>query len=273
MLSDLKNRLGLRALSLAWRAGRFLAPERRRKWHRRLENCIFRASVTRQGRALQLYAPYRQRIWWQAGYESEMFAWLAANFPASGCAIDVCAQIGGVSVFLGLLAGTQGRVEAVEPLLENLRALQLNVAANRLSHIVRVHEACCAAREGGRWLSAEQDARALHFEDVPVPVPALTVDGLAMSNGRLDLLRLDVGGGAEMEVLQGAEMALRKYRPKILATLYPPMAAEATVFLSANSYRATDLQGQPLWAGDLLLRAGNQDVPPFHVVFLPESGY
>lgn len=270
MPSDLLNGLALRALSLAWRAGRFLPSRLRQKLHRRLENYVLSASIARAGYTMRLFAPYRQRMWWEVSYEKELFAWLAANVHKGDYALDVCANIGSISVFLGLLAGAKGRVEAVEPLLENLKSLQRNIKVNRLTHIVRVHEACCAAREGGRWLSAEQDARALHFEDVPVPVPALTVDGLAMSNGRLDLLRLDVGGGAELDVLQGAETTLRKYRPKILATLYPPMAAEATVFLSGNSYRATDLQGQPLWAGDLLLRAGNQDVPPFHVVFLPE---
>ena len=257
-----------RAFALTWRASLKLPAALRHSLHKRLEKIVLTDTVHRCGQSFRLSAAYRQRVWWADAYENALCEWLARHTQTGDYILDVGAQIGCLSVFLGLLTGPAGHVDAVEPLLDNYLLLQRNIADNQLENIVTPHEACCDAHDGGVWLSTSQDSRTLNFDDVPVPVPALTVDGLALHHGRLDLLRIDTGGN-ELQVLQGAAIALRKFRPKLIITLYPPMAAEAVAFMTARDYHATDLCGQQIWPGDLLLRAGNQDEPPFHIVFLP----
>jgi FkbM family methyltransferase len=265
---SLNNRL----VNLSWLVADNLPGSLRRRATRRVSRWQLHHRLVRHSQEFTLTTNREQQFIANDDYEAELFAWFADNLKAGDYGLDIGAHVGCFSLFMALLVGPQGRVEAVEPMPANLALLEKNIAQNGLGHVIQLHEACCAAREGGVFLnlgpSSFEASLSNDFGNGSIPVPALTIDGLALKNGRLDFVKLDVEG-AELDVLQGAETALAKFRPKLVVELHPPMAAEVPIFMQNKGYRAFALDGKELWPGDLVLRAGNQEERPFHVVFLP----
>ena len=258
-----------RIFRLVWNVARSLPSALGKRLRRRLEGVRLRRKVAA---GYWLTIPYRERACWQTDYEKKLFEWLKQNLRTGDYCIDANAHAGCFALFLGRIVGPEGHVSAIEPLPENQELLKLNVADNGLDEVIEIHEACCAAREGGSWLNLEPpDHLPPHrYDRLSFPMPALSLDGLSLKLGRLDMALLDLGG-AELEALEGATTALRKFKPKLVLRLYPPFAAEAPIFLAAQAYRPFHLSGKQWWMGDLVLRAGNPEEPPFYVVFLPEK--
>lgn len=272
MLSALPT-LNNRLVNMSWRVADSLPGGWQRRATARVSRWLLHHRLTRHDRSFLLTTNREQQFIANDDYEAPLFGWLAANLLPGAYCLDIGAHVGCFSVFMALLVGAEGRVDAVEPMPGNLALLERNINQNRLAGVIELHEACCAAREGGVWLnlgpSSFESSLSNDFGQGSIPVPALTVDGIALKNGRLDFLKLDVEG-AELDVLQGAEAALNKFRPKLVAELHPPMAAEVPVFMDKHGYRAFDVHGMERWVGDLVLQAGNREEPPFHVVFVPQ---
>jgi FkbM family methyltransferase len=267
-LPALNNRL----VNVSWLIANNLPGGLQRRATGRVSRWQLHHHLQRGGHDFRLTTNREQQFIANDDYEAPLFNWFANNLKAGDYGLDIGAHVGCFSVFMALLVGPAGRVEAIEPMPANLALLEKNVAQNSLESVVEIHAACCAAREGGVFLnlgpSSFESSLSHDFGNGTIPVPALTVDGLALKNGRLDFLKLDVEG-AELDVLQGAETALAKFRPTLIIELHPPMAAEVPVFMQQRDYRAFNLEGQEMWPGDLVLRAGNKDEQPFHAVYRP----
>jgi FkbM family methyltransferase len=268
-LPALNNRL----VNAGWLVAERLPGSLGARAQERVSHWLLHHRLQRHGHKFLLTTNRAQQFIANDDYETALFDWLAANLQPGDYCLDIGAHVGCFALYMGLLTGPEGHIDAVEPMPENLALLNDNVADNNLGQVVEIHEACCAAREGGIFLnlgpSSFEASLSNDFGNGSIPVKALTVDGMALKHGRLDFLKLDVEG-AELDVLQGAETALRKFRPKLVVELHPPMAAEVPVFLEERGYQAYDLSGHKLWTGDVVIRAGNQEETPFHVVFLPE---
>ena len=268
-LPSLNNRL----VNVSWLVADSLPGSLQRRATARVSRWQLHHKLTRHGRDFRLTTNREQQFIANDDYEAPLFKWLANNLKVGDYCLDIGAHVGCFSIFMALLVGPQGRVKAVEPMPANLSLLEKNIAQNDLENVIELHEACCAAREGGVFLnlgpSSFESSLSHDFGHGSIPVPALTVDGLALKNGKLDFIKLDVEG-AELDVLQGAETALAKFRPALVIELHPPMAAEVPLFMQQKGYGAFDLDGKELWPGDLVLRAGNKEEAPFHAVFLPE---
>ena len=268
-LPALNNRL----VNMSWLVAESLPGGLQRRATGRVSRWQLHHQLVRHGHEFRLTTNREQQFIANDDYEAPLFDWFANNLKQGAYGLDIGAHVGCFSIFMALLVGSEGRIEAIEPMPANLALLEKNIAQNDLGHVINLHEACCAAREGGVFLnlgpSSFESSLSNDFGHGSIPVPALTVDGLALKNGKLDFLKLDVEG-AELDVLQGAETALAKFRPTLVIELHPPMAAEVPVFMQQKGYRAFSLDGKELWPGDLVLRAGNKDEIPFHVVYLPE---
>jgi FkbM family methyltransferase len=147
--------------------------------------------------------------------------------PGSGV-LDIGANIGWFSLLAAKLAGSEGRVSAVEPNPMNARALEASRALNGFDQLQVIQ---AAAGEGVGILAlytsgsngvavpvgGEPD-RILSSETVPV----LALDDLI--HHRVDVVKIDVEG-AELLALRGAERLLRRDRPAIISE-FTPMAMD-----------------------------------------------
>lgn len=139
-------------------------------------------------------------------------------------AIDVGANIGVLSVAMGLAVGASGRVLAFEPQPPLFDMLERNLAAHGLPQ-VEARRAIVAERDGeGSFVEVRElpagalvnfgsfntNTRTYDSVGGMVKTPVLNIDGLGLS--RCNLIKVDVEG-AEGFVLAGAAGTLARCRP------------------------------------------------------------
>jgi FkbM family methyltransferase len=140
---------------------------------------------------------------------------------------DVGANIGFHSLrWARKIPGLQ--VYAWEPSRRVLRFLHRNVALNRLSHRVMVHQLAASDSEGTSEFYECDDSAYGGIKDThrrPViaryQVERTTIDRFVELHGitRMDVLKIDVEGH-ETEVIRGAFGSIARFRPVILAEIY-----------------------------------------------------
>jgi FkbM family methyltransferase len=139
--------------------------------------------------------------------------------PEGSTVVDVGANIGFFTLKFARWVGEQGIVIAIEPDLENFKALTAKIAAAGFERRVRLHQAAATARAGCIRLQRNElhpgDHR-ITFGAQGMMVPAVTVDDLVTEAGAqsVSLVKIDVQG-AEMLVLEGATRTLAEMRPAL----------------------------------------------------------
>jgi FkbM family methyltransferase len=126
------------------------------------------------------------------------------------------------------LVGPGGSVHAFEPSPRDRDRLLANIAGNGLTNVV-VHPEALGNRAGKAILQVSGAERPGHntmgwfaYSDTPhaysIEVGVTTLDEIAKTHGleRIDLVKIDVEG-SETAVLQGAQEALRRFRPVLVA--------------------------------------------------------
>ena len=150
--------------------------------------------------------------------------------------VDIGANIGHVSVNLGLLVGPSGFVYALEPHPINVQLLRRNLSANGYGSRSAVYEIGVSSHEGSVefFLAKESNLGALH--QTPYGVDQITVDVISLDKFFADkskphFLKMDVEG-AEIEVLDGfKKTALSSPRGlKILIEVHPTYYSEERNF-------------------------------------------
>lgn len=213
-----------------------------------------------------------QAFLWNKSYEADMFGWLSEHVKAGDHCVDVGANIGRASIFLALLVGPNGIVDAVEPIASNCALLKRNVSVNKVCDIVGVHVACCSSSAGEVSLhvgpNSFQASLLNDFGEGEVMVKTITIDSLSSRDRPINLMKIDVEG-AEAEVLKGAQLVLRNDRPKLIIEMHPPFAYEVPEILRSFGYQSYSLAGDPWSLDEVAVRASEKTGGPFHVVFLP----
>jgi FkbM family methyltransferase len=174
--------------------------------------------------------------------------------------LDVGANIGYNTVHAARLAGTRGRVVAIEPTPDNLAVLRRNVAASGLSNIV-IEPVAVGSAPGVRDLFVRGEKSAVnsfypescyaHVTDV-LRVPVVPLDNLA-SDGA-DVVKIDVEG-AELDVLEGMPRLLQRPRTALIIEWHPLLQQMA-------GYTADSLPRWLLERGWQLLAASHLSVRP-----------
>ncbi|HEY4188088.1 MAG TPA: FkbM family methyltransferase [Polyangia bacterium] len=185
--------------------------------------------------------------------------------------IDVGANVGQMTLELGVLVGAAGRVVAIEPSQGNLEYLRQHVVANGLDQRVTVVDGACADQDGGTvtFFMASPDGvssvgsghniigadpilkQTATLQVSEQHVPRVSIDGLCR---RLALepavIKIDVEG-AELLVLKGAKETLRRARPQVRMSFHPfafldPRAAtvEITALMEEVGYRIEGRQSE-----------------------------
>ncbi|MDR1741412.1 MAG: FkbM family methyltransferase [Synergistaceae bacterium] len=150
--------------------------------------------------------------------------------------LDVGANTGSFSLLPCVVPGLS--VVAFEPQRRCWEILNSNIRLNGIEKSVRALRLALSDRSGSTQIKTPRDALAsglatlgekpLRFsdwvvEDVPVSTLDAEVDGLALE--RVDLIKIDTEGH-ELFVLRGAKETLRRFRPLVVAEVWPVNTAQ-----------------------------------------------
>ncbi len=164
---------------------------------------------------------------------------------------DVGANLGLFAFAAAHLAGSGGKVIAVEPDLWLVRLLRLSARRQPASSApVTVVPCAIAASAGLRTFCIANRSRAANFlagygssqtggEAERQTVLTMTLDWLREQVPVPDVLKIDTEG-AELEVLHGARNLFESARPVVLCEVSSERAAAVTEFLASFGYRLFD---------------------------------
>src|SRR5690554_911772 len=131
------------------------------------------------------------------------------------CVLDIGANIGYYILLESKLVGSQGKIYAVEPVLNNFNLLTKNVKLNNLAN-VSTHQLAIGDRncEAKIYVSNQANlCRMEKYEDTDIvdtqEVEVKTVDTFLKNKETPKLIRMDVEG-YEYEVLKGMSQTLKK---------------------------------------------------------------
>lgn len=180
---------------------------------------------------------HRMRLCWQADtgwvlgtYEPYVLRTLQQFLKEGDCCMDVGANLGYFTSIMAHLVGNTGEVIAFEPLPNNIRVLEENVALEGLNN-VKIEPKAVGDSNATAPLLVQGDtdftgtasiAEVYNWggERTTVPVQVVTLDryvaGLRKSPS---LLKMDVEG-AELHALRGAEALLSSIRPILLIEIH-----------------------------------------------------
>lgn len=186
-------------------------------------------AVVREGFAviLQPRVPLAWHIFFFGAYEPELRSILGAIIPPGGIAIDIGANVGWHTLLMSRLAGSAGRVFAIEANPSVYARLAKHLVLNRASNVLSMMVAA-GDREGtvAFFGPSASDPRSGdgHIEvgtslsdENSIQVRTITLDAIVEDAriNRLDAIKIDVEG-FEWPVLQGARKTVERYRPHII---------------------------------------------------------
>ena len=181
-------------------------------------------------------APQRMRVNWASHktyvfgtHEPHIMRTIQEVVRPGWTAVDVGANIGYSTLLMAACVGPQGRVIAFEPLAQNYKMLEENIALN---HHANVHaeklalmdrpgviELRTATPGAMSWVASTmvEPSQAVESESVD----AVTLDDYARQNGiaKIDFVKMDVEG-AEAVVLSGMRAILRQHKPLLLIEIH-----------------------------------------------------
>jgi FkbM family methyltransferase len=163
-------------------------------------------------------------------FKPDLQSFLSSAVKEENIFYDVGANVGFFSLLAARLVGAKGRVISFEPLPDNLVSLRENVKRNQFLNTQILPFALGATNEEqvfqvserptwGKLKSAGHDAPDKYLSDIKVPVRRL--DDLVIGGviPPPDFVKIDVEG-AEVEVIEGAQETMTRYRPTLIIELH-----------------------------------------------------
>jgi FkbM family methyltransferase len=170
-------------------------------------------------------------------WEENEISWLKSNVSAGDCCINVGANVGYFSIWLGILAGPRGSVVAFEPNPKLMQALKLNLKNSKLKNI-KITKAAVGNRTGFQWLFLNEknygdsrmfdprittgggDYRQHGFPRIPKRRLVRIVELDRVIDKKIDVVLIDTQGYDHL-VLRGMKSIIEQYKPKILTEFVP----------------------------------------------------
>jgi len=193
--------------------------------------------------------------------------------PGDVC-LDVGANVGLLTVFMGRLAGPSGRVHAFELFEGNVASLRRNLRwAIEAGRVTITHAAVSDGsqreltfyagrnRSNAEWTITGIDANGRAAEPVAT-VAAIALDAHFPAEQRIDVVKIDVEG-AESQVLAGMRRILRQWRPRLLIECHTAENWRACAALAQQGYALSDVHGEALDPA--------ADYPATHIVAVPQA--
>lgn len=182
---------------------------------------------------------------------------------------DVGANVGFYTLLASRLVGPSGHVYALEPVPENIRAIEHNLELSQAANVsILPYAVTDTPGIVALTLSAEPFWTRLSTLPPP-PHPAGTIDVTGVSIDELmakelimppDVIKLDVEG-AEKEVLVGMRETMRACRPRVVCELHDTWTEVSSLLAEANYHVSF------LWR-----QVRGQKQRSRHIVAVPEPG-
>lgn len=165
------------------------------------------------------------------------------------CALDVGANIGGLSIAMSRLVGPSGKVHAFEANPYTVQRLKADRAANAANNVVVVSAAAWSRSnetvsfycdDSYYAVGSSVERRSESWQEVKAPTQSL--DDHCRDHGLTPrAIKLDVEG-VEIEVLRGAARVLAECQPSLIIEYYPASDAkdDALEFLASRGYACYD---------------------------------
>jgi FkbM family methyltransferase len=160
-------------------------------------------------------------------YEEPQWKFVERSLRAGMVVVDIGANQGFYTLLASKCVGTRGRVYAFEPAPTERRKLERNLRLNGCANVV-VEPLAVGASAGtapfhavaghqGSWSSLREPASDVTVPSRLISVTMITLDEYVVDHNlmRLDMIKIDTEGG-ELDVLIGAQDAIRKHEPIIL---------------------------------------------------------
>jgi len=192
--------------------------------------------------------------YWLGIHELAIQEYLVRELKAGDVFCDVGANAGFFSLLGSRCVGSEGRVFAFEPLVEDARSIRAQLHLNDVSHCTVV-EAAVADRSG--WIEFCEGAESSTGHVNPregqgsgvssIQVKAITLDDFLKTSPPPDFIKMDVEG-AELLVLCGARRMLAGKRPpKMLIEFHSDrLRRECLSLLADVGYEFQDMVGGSL---------------------------
>ncbi len=166
-----------------------------------------------------------ERIMWTGIYEPPLIRLLQSLETQDWTCFDVGANVGAITLALAKLTAPDGKVYAFEPGPPNLRRLRDNLNLNpELSARVEMIAAGVGRTPGELFWVEEKGnpGNALLGKTGTHEIKIITLDDFVRERAisKLDFLKIDVEG-MELDVMQGAAVTLRRFRPMLYFETLP----------------------------------------------------
>ena len=164
-----------------------------------------------------------ERWMWAGAYERELVQLMKRILKSGMTVLDVGANIGYFSALASGLVGNSGQVHAFEPMPQNLSRLRQNLSAFGWAH---PYPYAVGNATGTAMLYFNESeagwASLFNSNDLKrrANIDVIRLDDWVRDHAvnRIDFIKMDIEGG-EFHALQGAQEALSRFRPVIVAEL------------------------------------------------------
>jgi len=186
--------------------------------------------------------------YWLGSYEMNKRQAFEREIKPGAVVFDIGANVGFFSLLAAVLAGTEGKVYAFEPLPRNVSFLRKHAALNQLDTI-EVFEAAASDHSGEATFDLGASTAMGHLADTgELKVQMVCLDEM-LSEGKIsppDYIKVDVEG-AEYLALSGAVKLLAEYHPILFLDTHNREAHQATIRLLKDfGYHFEVLDGKPI---------------------------
>ncbi len=168
------------------------------------------------------------QVFWRGSYSTDQLPVLRELLKPGMVFLDAGANKGEFTVFAAKYT-KGGKVLAFEPVERNIEDLKANVAANGFKHVQLIRKGL-GKKSGERMIYNMDGASGGEWNEgtftlYPRPgldsqyssIPIVALDDFVRDEGidRIDVMKIDIEGG-ELEMLEGAKEAIRRWKPAIL---------------------------------------------------------
>jgi FkbM family methyltransferase len=208
-----------------------------------------------------LWKRYKRYVngYWRGDYELPIQKAVFANLKPAGTFFDVGASAGFFTLLAGRCVGGSGKCVALEPVPDNITAIQAQIELNGMTqcHVV---EAAVSKEAGWAEFAINPVSPAMgHLGNCSGRQPAFnvrltTLDQIFSDWGPPDLVKLDIEG-AEALALEGGQALLQACHPKWIVEVHgQTQDVRVTHLLSTYGYHLSEVEDAGARGGDVYPR-------------------
>jgi FkbM family methyltransferase len=203
-----------------------------------LTESLFRSLMIRVGSAVYAVRDSDGLMILDPNFETFMLVWFQPK--KRDVFVDIGSHVGKYAVATAKVVGEEGLVVAVEPHPETFKTLQRNVTLNHFRNVVTVNLAAwnrsCILKF---YVGSSPSQFSVNKTDKnSFDVQAKRMDELLIHDlklQRIDWIKIDVEK-AELEVLQGLEETLSRFKPKLIVEVWSKNMERVKTLLKRHGY-------------------------------------